>query len=77
MKSNMHMIVLLINGDDYKNEEPDNKDLTPEELLKQGRFVNEDMAGMYGYEAWMTIFDVPEDVLNKLGELCKESYANS
>lgn len=77
MKSKMHMIVLLINDDDYKNEEPNSKSLTPEELLRQGSFVNVDAAGMYGYEAWMTIFDVPEDVLTKLGELCKDSYANS
>lgn len=60
------LIVLVIDHDTYQNEE--HKPLTTDELLRQCKFVNDDASGMYGYEAWMAIFDVNPDFFAQLGE---------
>lgn len=63
------LIVLVIDHDTAAQDHHDGAPLTADVLYEQGGFVNEDAAGMYGYEGWMTIFDAPDDIVKKLGEL--------
>lgn len=61
------LIVLLIDPDSYESES--GKKLTPEYVHEQGGYVNEDAAGMLGYEGWITIPDAPAELVEQLGVL--------
>lgn len=61
------IIYLIIDHDSSRNEN-EGIELTPEELHKQGSFVNDDAAGVYGYEGWNTIFDASDGLLRLIAD---------
>jgi hypothetical protein len=67
MKSGKSIIVVIIDNEQSAREN-DGVELTPEELLKQGGYVNDDAAGLYGYEGWNTIFDATDGLLRLIAD---------
>ncbi len=59
------LIVLVIDHDAYESET--GMELRADEILQQGRFVNEDSAAILGYEAWMVVHDAPASLVRELG----------
>ncbi len=70
MADKKHLIVLMIDDDTARNEragmENDSDELTPEMLTRIGSHVNDDAAGIYGYEGWLVIPNVSKSLLTKL-----------
>ena len=62
------IIVLVVDHDSFSNDHPEGVNLSPDELYRQGGFVNDDAAGMYGYEGWNTVYGASDRLLNLIGE---------
>jgi hypothetical protein len=59
------LIVLIIDHDTFNEETPD-ADLTPAELFRIGKAVNDEQGHWNGYEGWMACYDVPHSFMAKL-----------
>lgn len=68
MKSGKSIIVLIVDNETFAAEHPDGDTLTADELRRQGGFANDDMAGLYGYEGWNTIFDASNGLLRLIAD---------
>lgn len=65
-------IIYLVIDHDTAAEENEGTPITPESLRKQGEFVNEDAAGIYGYEGWNTIFDADHKLLALMADAARK-----
>ena len=60
------LIVLVIDHDTFKAEEPDGKELTPDFLYEIGKQTNDMEAGIFGYESWIVVHSAGEALINEL-----------
>lgn len=62
------LIVLFIDQSTYESEQPEGKVLDRDELHRQGAFVNEDAATIWGYESWTTIHNADPDLVDAVAQ---------
>lgn len=63
MSSKKHLIVLVIDDETFTQEQPDDIKMTPELLTEIGQQVNDDAASIYGYESWLVIPSVSDNLM--------------